>query len=272
MEEERKKSIKKYRKSRGGYKSAITILTKNLDEFLKRASPDEIRERKNAIESKLEKIERLNEALYEICNKDELAAEKAAVAKYFSDVQVMIARLERHEERNAQPNVTVPPFDGNPTNWVSFWDAFKRSVHENDNLTGAPKLAALKGLVTGEDKELIQRSEPESSNYDDAINLLKDKRSIRKVALVTEFCSLPSFGNAPQGESFHDSATRLLQGIEEENITREEMCAIILFNKIPSPLKKYVKRDFNDGVMDCQQLLERLHQNSRKHSGAFRET
>lgn len=225
------------------------------------ASRDEIKVRKNAIESKLNIIESINETLYGILNEDELAAETTADTDYYLTVQVAVASLERREERNAGANLfAVPAFDGNPTNWVTFWDSFKRSVHDNENMTDSQKLASLKGLVTGKAKKLIQRS----SNYESAIKLLTDRcgqPGIRKAALVTDWCKLrfPPCEDAAARESFYDSATKLLQTIENEHITREEMCGIILLNKLPLPLKEFMWRDLNDQVLDCQQLLEKLH-------------
>ena len=46
------------------------------------------------------------------------------------------------------PKLTIKPFNGNLTNWMSFWDSYKSSIHESSELSNIDKFNYLKSLVT----------------------------------------------------------------------------------------------------------------------------
>lgn len=54
------------------------------------------------------------------------------------------------------PTIEVPKFNGNLNNWISFYDTFKRMVHENDALNDVQRMHYLKGSVVGTAAALIR--------------------------------------------------------------------------------------------------------------------
>ncbi|GBO17038.1 hypothetical protein AVEN_2334-1 [Araneus ventricosus] len=63
------------------------------------------------------------------------------------------------------PKLSLPSFNGNIQDWLSFSDLFKASVHNNENLTGSMKLQYLKGLLTGDASRVIQSITISDANY-----------------------------------------------------------------------------------------------------------
>ena len=53
------------------------------------------------------------------------------------------------------PELSLNPFSGDVTQWLTFWDLFKSAVHDNDQLTGVDKFNYLKSLLTGTAQEAI---------------------------------------------------------------------------------------------------------------------
>ena len=47
------------------------------------------------------------------------------------------------------PKLTLPRFKGDLTNWTTFWDLFKSTVHENKGIQKADKFSSLKSLLEG---------------------------------------------------------------------------------------------------------------------------
>ena len=41
----------------------------------------------------------------------------------------------------------IQPFNGNPLEWLTFWDSFRNAVHENDSLSDIDKMNYLKGML-----------------------------------------------------------------------------------------------------------------------------
>ena len=48
-----------------------------------------------------------------------------------------------------QPNLTIPPFEGNITQWTPFWNSSKFAIHQNANLTEIDKLNYFMSLLKG---------------------------------------------------------------------------------------------------------------------------
>ena len=45
------------------------------------------------------------------------------------------------------PQLVLPNFRGNVTDWMSFWDAFKAAIHENNEIPKVDKLNYLNSLL-----------------------------------------------------------------------------------------------------------------------------
>uniref|UniRef100_A0A914YRX8 Uncharacterized protein n=1 Tax=Panagrolaimus superbus TaxID=310955 RepID=A0A914YRX8_9BILA len=69
------------------------------------------------------------------------------------------------------PELKVPVFDGEPTQWLEFWEAFQSSVDQKP-LSDAEKLAYLKGYLDGEAKKAIE-GYTSGRFYQDAVETLQ---------------------------------------------------------------------------------------------------
>ena len=58
---------------------------------------------------------------------------------------------------------------------MSFWDSFKSAVHENETLTKVERFNHLKSLLEDTVSRAIQGLSLTDSNYDSAIEILKDR-------------------------------------------------------------------------------------------------
>ncbi|GBO10852.1 hypothetical protein AVEN_249325-1 [Araneus ventricosus] len=96
---------------------------------------------------------------------------------------------------NVKPSkLSLPSFNGNIQDWLSFSEPFKASVHNNENLTGSMKLQYLKGLLTGDASRVIQSITLSDENYLTAWTLLEDRFSNKRdqvFAHLKRFITLP---------------------------------------------------------------------------------
>jgi hypothetical protein len=81
------------------------------------------------------------------------------------------------------PKFSLPEFDGNILQWVSWWDEFKTCIHENGTLGDREKFNYLRMYVKGTAKRAIEFIEVSSENYPKAIEALT-KRYGRKRIVV----------------------------------------------------------------------------------------
>ena len=72
------------------------------------------------------------------------------------------------------PKITLKSFSGNPIEWLSFWDSFQASVDKNSDISGVDKMNYLTGLLKGEAARVIQGLPLSESNYQRAVDLLKE--------------------------------------------------------------------------------------------------
>ena len=70
-------------------------------------------------------------------------------------------------------NVALKSFAGDPLEWLSFWDSFRASVHENSDISGEDKMNCLSGLLKGEAARVILGLPLSESNYERAVDLLQ---------------------------------------------------------------------------------------------------
>ena len=73
------------------------------------------------------------------------------------------------------PKLCLAKFKGDVTGWVSFWDSFKSTVHENNDISKIDKFNYLNSLLEGTAALTIQGLTLTADNYDSAIELLKKR-------------------------------------------------------------------------------------------------
>ena len=84
------------------------------------------------------------------------------------------------------PKLQIQPFNGNPLEWLTFWDSFRNAVHENDSLSDIDKKYYLKGMLANEAARAIAGLPITSQNYGKAIELLKERFG-RKQTLINAY-------------------------------------------------------------------------------------
>lgn len=103
---------------------------------------------------------------YEKYYASHLTREMVTDLKYVETVTITITQLKDinpntsanrvQSEAFYLPKLSLPNSEGYPINWVSFWDLYKCSVRDNENLKNIQKLTHLKGQVVGEEHQLIE--------------------------------------------------------------------------------------------------------------------
>ena len=82
------------------------------------------------------------------------------------------------------PKLHIQSFNGNPLEWLTFWDSFNNAIQENDSLNNIDKMNRLKGMLTDDATRAIAGLPITSQNYEKYIELLKERFG-RKQILIT---------------------------------------------------------------------------------------
>ena len=77
----------------------------------------------------------------------------------------------------------LPKFDGDVLKFHNFWDQFKGSVHDNDNVSAVQKFTYLRSVLEGVAYHTIEGFEVTSANYQHAVNALKHRFSRKRIII-----------------------------------------------------------------------------------------
>ena len=68
-------------------------------------------------------------------------------ATHPTPIEHMPPSADAHVTKVKLPKLTLKKFNGDLTNWATFWDAFESAIHENPNLSGIDKFNYLSSLL-----------------------------------------------------------------------------------------------------------------------------
>ncbi|XP_011884087.1 PREDICTED: uncharacterized protein LOC105571228 [Vollenhovia emeryi] len=81
---------------------------------------------------------------------------------------------EPARQRPKLPEIKLPEFSGEFTQWMFFKDSFETTIHQEKQLTAMQKQQYLVGVLKGEALSVIQGYKISNENYEHAWKLLKD--------------------------------------------------------------------------------------------------
>ncbi|XP_041975756.1 uncharacterized protein LOC121730680 [Aricia agestis] len=87
--------------------------------------------------------------------------------------------------RTKLPPLSIPKFDGNYNDWISFKDLFKALVHDNLHLTTIEKHHYLKTSLSGEAEQLLKHFALTEANYDKAWSTLESRYNNKRMIVTT---------------------------------------------------------------------------------------
>ena len=70
------------------------------------------------------------------------------------------------------PKLTIQPFNGEPTKWLTFWDSYRTAIDDNPSLTEVEKFSYLHSSLLGPALEAISGLALSTANYKLAVDIL----------------------------------------------------------------------------------------------------
>lgn len=144
-----------------------------------------------------------------------------------------VADVDRHVERAVVPvparaevklpQITIPQFSGDFSQWKSFRDLFLRAIGDRRDLSGAHKLHYLKSFVTGEAAQLVRSYGVTDGNYRIAWGVLDGRYNNNRLLLNAYMKRL-----FEQPAVQHESASLLRQLIDTTTECTQALAALDL--------------------------------------------
>ena len=77
-----------------------------------------------------------------------------------------------HGTKVKLPKLSLKRFNGDITQWSTFWDIFQSSIDGNSGLSNTDKFNYLKSLLEGSASEAVSGLKLTAANYAEAISIL----------------------------------------------------------------------------------------------------
>ena len=148
------------------------------------------------------------------------------------------------------PKLSLPIFSGNILEWQTFWDSYESAVHLNLSLTNVQKFNYLKAQLEHEALDSIAGFALTNVNYDEAVNLLKERFGQQdKIinAYMQALLEIPSPRNHLTSlRSFYDKMESYVRGLEALGQTQETYGTLlvpIIMKKLPGEVRQHLARE-----------------------------
>ncbi|XP_055714768.1 uncharacterized protein LOC129808888 [Phlebotomus papatasi] len=163
------------------------------------------------------------------------------------------------------PQLSVPKFSGNYTEWISFREMFTSAVHNKSSLSDAEKFQYLKGYLCGEAESVVHHLAMTGENYHVAWELIQDEYE-KKQNITTEylrtFFEQPNIADANPKvlRSLYITSNKVIQALDTIGCTERDIWLIyIILNKLDSETKTLWSREITASeVPTWQQFMKFL--------------
>ncbi len=282
--------LAKKKRVRAGHRASTTRTLTKVDDVFAAGTADEatLSQLKLILEEKLDTLKLLDTEISELIEEDALVAEIERADDYKSDIYAALVRIGKVLRQSAPlarpsptptretparvpessvrlPKLSIQPFNGDITQWVTFWDSFKSAIHENPALSDIDRFIYLRSLLERSARESIAGLALTAPNYKEAIAIL-EKRFGNTQQIISRHMDLllnlePVTGahqlrNLRRLYDSVETHVRSLKSLGVESETYGTLLASVLLNKLPQELRLIVSRKSSD--MDLDELLKEV--------------
>ena len=153
------------------------------------------------------------------------------------------------------PKLSLPHFNGNPTQWTTFWESFESTIHNNTDLSSIDKLKYLQTSLSGEAAQTISGLQITNENYDEAIELLEKRFGNKQILIsrhIEDLMQLPRVSSKDDLRALRllydkiETATRSLKSIGVKSDSYSAVLSPVIMSKVPSELRLFLSRNVED--------------------------
>ena len=296
-------ALAKKKRIRGGHRASATRMVQLVSEMIAAFVHDptsELNTRrllqlKMSLGEKLGTLKRLDEEILDLVEEDDVADEIEQADAFKEKIYAATVDIDRycvpsskgspppvddggasgsgrtrgapHGARVKLPKLAIRPFNGDITNWTTFWDSFESAIDSSPGLTDIDKFNYLKSLLEKSAAEAISGLTLTADNYRDAVSILK-KRFGNKQQIVSKHMDIllnleavSSQHNLKGLRRLYDvveSQVRGLKSLGVDSSSYGSLLSSVLLQKIPPELRLVLSREIAEGDWNLDALLKKL--------------
>ena len=182
------------------------------------------------------------------------------------DATLPVNRDAAVNARAKLPKLILPRFKGDVTKWTSFWDSFDSAVHHNVQISKVDKFNYLHSLLDGAAATAIQGLALNESNYDAAVELLKERFGKPQNIIAAHMDELLKITactseRAAALRQVYDKINVHIRGLTSLGIASdryESLLIPVIMSKISSEMRLRVARESGNEVWKLDELMEAI--------------
>ncbi|XP_054716907.1 uncharacterized protein LOC129226330 [Uloborus diversus] len=264
--------FEKLKKNRTVIRTAVTKITNIIEGLIKEDQIDleTLKELLNQLHIKAELLKKIDDDIEPLLELEEYEKELISAYKYAEKVSNTIFRAEGKlkeikSSNNSQVNISsnmsekliyetkqvklpklnIQKFYGDCTQFYSFYNTFKVSIHENETLSKTEKFNYLKSYLGGPAANAIAGFEISDENYDSALQILKERFGQKDVIINSHVNKLLNLSpvykitDIPKLKRIHNEIevnVRCLSALGLESNSYSSMLLAVVLKIIPHEL------------------------------------
>ena len=181
----------------------------------------------------------------------------------FSEVSNQDPLSLPHRVRSKLPQLVLPKFRGDVTQYRTFWDSFESAVHSNAELSHIDKFNYLNSLLEGQAQRAIQGLPLTEDNYEAAVNILNQRFGKPQQIIsahMDELLKIPACnGDRPSQLRFvYDKVSVHVRGLEALGVNSSQYGSLlipVIMAKLPPEVRVQIARNANQDVWEISDLL-----------------
>ena len=286
----------KKKRVRAGHRASVSRMVKKAEELLAAEHPDatKLSQLKLSLKEKLEVLSRLDgEILYLVEEEESITEEIEQSDGIKEGIYSILVRIDGLSKSKTPPpasptprdgaraeaggtshgtaklpKLTIQPFKGDLTTWITFWDSYKVAIHENSSLSDIDKFNYLRSLLQGPALDAVSGLTLTASNYKEAVTVL-EKRFGNKQQIVSKHMDVllnvepvTSSYNLRGLRQLYDTIESHVRGLQSLGVSSDSygsLLSSVLLSKLPQELRLILSRELgsDDWKLDrVMQLLE----------------
>ena len=179
-----------------------------------------------------------------------------------------VKRSTRASESVKLPTIRLRTFNGSPLEWQCFWDLFKSSVHDRNDLAESAKFYYLSSQLVGDAALLLANFDHTENSYAEAVDLLQNTFGKKKIIIEARINALfdlkpPRATHAELGNfrSQYEGHIRGLKSLGANITDAGYVYAAILLRKLPADVMNNINRaSGSDEVWTLDRLRTSIEQ------------
>jgi len=170
-----------------------------------------------------------------------------------------------HGTKVKLPKLSPKRFNGDITQWSTFWDIFELSIDSNSDLSRIDKFTYIKSLLEGSASEAVSGLKLTGPNYTEAISILK-KRFGNKQQIINRHMdnllnvdAIASQHNSKGLRHLHDTIESQIRGLRSLGVCATSygsLLSSVLMTKLPQEFRLIVSREVQDEEWNVDRLMK----------------